>query len=181
MMRLLLLYFLFVPLLFGYSYDELLLKAQASIFPKIMLLDKKIEKKLIKNKLVYTIVCDESDYETALHVKQYIDNKFKGHFDRYPYEVQIVDFSHLGMQTPASAFYVLNSSKENIAKVAKIARKKGVITFSYDLENLKEGLLLSLLIEKSTMIYLNKENLRDDVDFVSFLYQMVKFLDKDSF
>lgn len=180
MKRALLFYLLFSQLLFAYNYDDLLFKAQASIFPKIMLLDKKIKNKLVQNKIIFTVVYDKEDYQTALHVKKYIDNKYKGHFDKYPYEVNLVDFAHLDIKTPASAFYVLKSSEANIKKVAKIAREKGAITFSYDIENLKEGLLFSLLIEKSTIIYMNKENLRNNVDFVSFLYQMVKFIDKDS-
>ena len=181
MKRILLFYLLFSQLLFAYNYDDLLLKAQASIFPKIMLLDKKIKNKLVQNKIIYTIVYDEEDYQTALYVKQYIDNRFKGYFDKYVYEVHVVDFSHLDVTTKASAFYVLKSSKKNIEKVASIAREKGVVSFSYDIDNLKHGLLFSLVIEKSTIIYLNKENLdTQSIDFVDFLFQMVKFIDKNS-
>jgi len=182
MIRVFLFFILFVQSLFGYNYDDLLLKAQSSIFPKIMLLDKKIQQKLVENKIIYTIVYDGNDYQTALHVKNYIDNIFRGHFDKYPYVVNAVDFSQLDATTKASAFYVLKSSKQNIEKVADIARQKGIITFSYDINNLKYGLLFSLIIEKSTVIYLNKENLNaNDIDFVDFLFQMVKFIDKDNF
>ncbi|ADN08445.1 hypothetical protein [Sulfurimonas autotrophica] len=181
MIRVLLFYFLLVQLLFGYNYDDLLLKAQASIFPKIMLLDKKIENKLVKNKIIYTIVYDGSDYQTALHVKKYIETTFKGRFDKYPYEIHLVDFSHLSTDTKASAFYVLKSSTKNIQKAAKIAYEKRIISFSYDINNLKYGLLFSLIIENSTVLYLNKEYLHiKNIDFGDFLLQMVKFIDKNS-
>jgi len=181
MIRLIVLYFIFAKLLFAYNYDDLLLKAQSSIFPKIMLLDKKVKNKLVENKLIYTIVYGNNDYETALHVKKYIETTFKGHFEMYPYEINVVDFEHLDTATKSSAFYVLKSSKENIEKVARIAREKGVGSFSYDIDNLKHGLLFSLIIEKSTVIYLNKENLdTQNIDFVDFLFQMVKFIDKNS-
>lgn len=181
MIRLIFLYFIFTKLLFAYNYDDLLLQAQSSIFPKIMLLDKKVKNKLVENKLIYTIVYDNNDYDTALHVKRYTDVILKKHSDTYPYEIHIVDFEHLDTATKASAFYVLKSSKKNIEKVARIAREKGVISFSYDIDNLKYGLLLSLIIEKSTVIYLNKENLdTQSIDFVDFLFQMVKFIDKNS-
>jgi len=39
----------------GYSYNEVLIKAQSKIFPKILLLDKKLKDKLIDGKIVYTI------------------------------------------------------------------------------------------------------------------------------
>ncbi|WP_457748912.1 hypothetical protein [Sulfurimonas sp.] len=181
MIRAFLFYFLLAQALFGYTYNDLVLKAQSSIFPKIMLLDKKIEDKLVNNKIIYTIVYDESDYQTALHVKQYINATFKGHFDKYPYEVNLVDFADLSIKTKASALYVLKSSADNIRKAANIAEEKGIISFSYDINNLKYGLLFSLIIEKSTMLYLNKEYLHiKSIDFVDFLLQMVKFIDKNN-
>jgi len=93
MIRVFLFFILFSQSLFGYNYDDLLLKAQSSIFPKIMLLDKKIKNKLVKSKVIYTIVYDENDYQTALHVKEYINTTFKGYFDtskQFIYDNQIV-------------------------------------------------------------------------------------------
>ena len=181
MIRVFLFFILFVQSLFGYNYDNILLKADSSIFPKIMLMDKKIKNKFIDYKIIYTIVYDERDYETALHVKKDIENIFKDYIDKYPYEVDLVEFSHLSLNTKASAFYVLKSSTDNIKKAANIARKKGIISFSYDINNLKYGLLFSLIIEKTTLLYLNKEYLHtNSIDFVDFLLQTVKFIDKNS-
>ena len=181
MIRLFLFSILLIQSLFGYNYDDLLLKADASIFPKIMLMDKKIKNKLIDNKIIYTIVYDERDYETALHVKKDIESTFKGYIEEYPYEVNLVDFSHLSSNIQASALYVLKSSTDNIKKVADIARKKKIISFSYDANNLKYGLLFSMVIEKRTLLYLNKEySLAKSIDFADFLLQTVKFIDKNS-
>ena len=166
-----------VDLAYGYNYDSLLLKAQASIFPKIILLDKKLDNKLIDKKIIYTIVYDESDYDTAVEVSEFIDKKYKGHFDNYIYKINLVKFSDLSSDTEATVFYALNSIS-SIIKVADIAKEKGTITFSYSIENLRRGLLFSLIIEKSTVLYLNKENLfAQEVDFVDSLLQMVKFID----
>ena len=43
MKKLLLISFILTTSLFGYSYNDLLIKAQSSIFPKILLLDKKLD------------------------------------------------------------------------------------------------------------------------------------------
>ncbi len=68
-----------------------------------------------------------------------------------------------------------------ISKVAKVAKEKGVIAFSYDIQNLKKGLLFSLMLEKSTVLYLNKEDLnKTKIDFVDSLLQMVRFIDKSN-
>lgn len=168
---------IFVNLAYAYNYDSLLLKAQASIFPKIILLDKKLNDKLIDEKIVYTIVYDENDYDTAVEVSEFIDKKYKGYFDNYIYEINLVKFSDLSNETEATVIYVLNS-KSSIIKIADIAKEKGIITFSYNIEDLRQGLLFSLVIEKATVLYLNKENLyTQEVDFVDSLLQMVKFID----
>ncbi|WP_415395815.1 hypothetical protein [Sulfurimonas sp. CS5] len=165
---------------YGYSYNDILLKAQASIFPKIMLLDKKLENKLIDGKVVYTIAYDESDLHIAQEISDFIDKNFEGNFDKYLYKINLVEFSDLSNDTETSAIYTLNSDKY-IDKVAKIAKDKGVIAFSYDIENLKKGLLFSLVLEKSTVLYLNKEDLnKTKIDFVDSLLQMVRFMDKNN-
>lgn len=178
MKRIILLSLLFMNLAYGYDYNNLLLKAQASIFPKIMLLDNKIKDKLIDEKIVYVIAYDKSDYETALFVSKFINEKYKGYFEQYAYKIDLVEFSNLSSETQASAIYILNSG-ENIKKAANIAKEKGIISFSYDLDNLKRGLLFSLMLEKSTVLYINKENLyTQKVDFVDALLQMVRFIEE---
>jgi len=179
MKKILFLYFTLLSFVFGYNYDEVLLKAQASIFPKIILLDKKIENKLIDGKIVYTIVYDKTDYYTALSIEKYINKNFNGKLDKYNYKINLVDFKDFSEQTEASAIYVLNLN-EHIEKIATVASNKGVISFSYDINNLKRGLMFSLVIEKSTVLYLEKENLHTTkVEFVDALLQMVRFIDKD--
>lgn len=179
MKKILFLYLALVSLAFGYNYDDLVLKAQASIFPKIILLDKKIDSKLIDGKIVYTIIYDKTDYPTALSIEKFIDKNFQGHLDTYEYKINLVDFANFSETTEASAIYVLNL-KEHIETIATIAMRKGIISFSYDINNLKRGLMFSLVIEKSTVLYLKKENLyTKKVDFVDALLQMVRFVDQD--
>lgn len=171
------LFFIFANLAYGYNYDDLLLKAQASIFPKILLLDKKLENKLVDGKIVYTIAYEKEDYNMALEINKFIDENYKGHFDKHMYKINLVEFSNLSSTTQSSVIYALNSDK-NIKKVADFAREKGIIAFSYDIKNLKAGLLFSLMLEKSTILYINKNNLHiQKIDFVDSLLRMVKFID----
>jgi len=180
MKKILLLLFIFINLAYGYTYDNLLLKAQASIFPKIIMLDKKLESKLVDGKIIYTIVYEKDDYETALEIEKFIDEKYNGHINDYLYKINLVEFSHLTKETQTSAIYSLNSEKQ-IKKVAEVARQKGVVTFSYDIDNLKNGLLFSLVLEKSTVLYCNKNNLHSqDISFVDSLYRIVKFIESRS-
>lgn len=180
MKKIIFLFLTLANLLYAHTYNEVLLKAQASIFPKIMLLDKKLPNKLIDGKIVYTIVYDKNDYQTALDIRKFIDENYDGYFDEYEYKINLVEFSDLSNETQASAIYVLNTSI-NINRVAKVAKEKGIVAFSYDLDNLKQGLLFSLLLEKSTVLYLNKENLdTQKIDFLDSLLQIVKFVENDN-
>lgn len=179
MKKIIFLYLTFVNLAFAYNYDEVLLKAQASIFPKIILLDKKLNYKLINGEIVYTIVHDESDYLIALDIRNFINKKFKGQLDKYTYRINLVNISDFSEKTQASSIYVLHVGA-SIAKVATIAKEKGIISFSYAVDNLKKGLMFSLSIEKSTVLYLEKRNLpSQDVDFVDSLLQIVRFIDSN--
>jgi hypothetical protein len=180
MKKIIFLCLIIVNIAYGYSYNDILLKAQASIFPKIMLLDKKLGNKLVDGKIVYTIAYNNSDLHIAQEISEFIDKNFEGYFDKYHYRINLVEFSNLSKETNASAIYSLNS-EEHIDKVAKIAKEKGIIAFSYDIQNLKKGLIFSLMLEKSTVLYLNKEDLnKTKIDFVDSLLQMVRFIDKNN-
>lgn len=180
MKKIVFLYLTLINMAFAYNYDYVLLKAQASIFPKIILLDKKIENKLIDGEIVYTIVYDKNDYDEALKISDFIDENYKGRFDKYRYKINLVDVLEFSTKTKASAIYVLQLDKE-IQKISDIAKEKGVISFSYDIGNLKDGLMFSLVIEKSTVLYVKKENLYNKkVEFVDSLLQIVRFTESDT-
>ncbi|MGE4418881.1 MAG: hypothetical protein AB7D38_03480 [Sulfurimonas sp.] len=177
MKKAVILLFILVSFSYGYTYNKLLLKAQASIFPKIIMLDKKLDGKLVEGKIIYTIVYEKNDYETALEIEKFIDEKYNGRFNDYAYKINLVEFADLSQETQASAIYSLNS-ENYIKKVAEIAEQKGVVTFSYDIDNLKNGLLFSLMLEKSTVLYFNKKNLHpNSINFVDSLYRIVKFVE----
>jgi hypothetical protein len=181
MKKIILLYLALVNLAFAYNYDEVLLKAQASIFPKIMLLDKKLQDKLIDGKIVYTIVFDESDYSKAVEIKESINANYHGHLDQYTYSINLVKSSDFCDKTEATAIYVLNVGNF-IANVVAVAKKKGIISFSYSINDLRKGLMFSLSIEKSTILYLEKTSIHtQNVDFVDSLLQMVRFIESDDF
>ncbi|MDD2357542.1 MAG: hypothetical protein PHX13_06515 [Thiovulaceae bacterium] len=139
-------------------------------------MDKKLVNKLIDGKIIYTIVYDQSDYYTALNIATTINKEYKGHLDKYDYTINLVEFSKFSYNTKATATYILNIDR-GVEKIADISKQKGVISFSYDINNLEKGLMFSLMIEKSTVLYLNKENLSTKkIDFVDELFQIVRFI-----
>ncbi len=162
---------------FAYSYNELLLKAQATIFPKLLLLDEKLDEKLVNGKIVYTIVYKERDYFTALEVRDLLETNHNHGLNGYKFVISMIKYSDISPDIEATALYALNAEKD-IAKVARIALSKNIITFAYNVEDTKKGLLFSLAMERSTVIYLNREVLQNcKVDFVDSLYQIVRLID----
>lgn len=175
MKKVVLFFLIFQNIAFAYSYNALLLKAQTAIFPKILLLDKKLTEKLIDDKILFSVIYEKSDLFTALEVRELLMAHYGKTLDKYPFEIKMIEYSEVSPDIKSTAIYLLNSGRD-MRKLAGTAMEKGVITFVYDNANLKEGFLFSLMIEKSTVIYLNKNVLQNsDVDFVDALYQIVRF------
>ena len=164
--------------LFAYSYNELLLKAQTSLFPKILLLDEHLQNKLVDGKIVYLVVYEENDVFSAVKVTELLEESFKARLDEYDFEVRMLRFEEIDANVEATAIYALNSEL-HIGRLAEIAQEKGIVTFAYDIAYLKKGLLLSLMVEKSTVLYLARPYLaKYRIEFVDVLYQIVRFIDE---
>lgn len=176
MLKSILIFFILTVTAFGYSYNETLIDAQAAVFPKILLLDKKLDKKLVQNKIVFIIAYEEADSVTATNLQTLLINRYKNSLSSYIFDVKTVEFSKISKDIEATAIYALNS-QTNIQNLSKICASKGIITFAYDINNLKDGLMFSLMLEKNTALYINKENFKNNmIDFVSSLYEIVKFI-----
>jgi hypothetical protein len=176
--KILVLLFIFKSLLLAYNYNDLLIKAQTALFPKILLLDKNLQEKLVDGKIVYIVAYEENDRFTAMNVAELIEEKFADRVDDFPLDVRLVPFDEIGDNIQATAIYALNSGT-HISRLAALAQKRGIITFAYDIVHLKEGFLFSLIVEKSTILYLAKESLPAyRIEFVDVLYQIVRFMDE---
>jgi hypothetical protein len=174
MKRIVLLFLIFQGVASAYSYNVLLLKAQAAIFPKIVLLDKKLNEKLINGKIVFTILYEENDLFAASEVRELMIENYGKMLENHPFEIKMIEYSNVSAQLQSTAVFLLNSERD-MRQLASRDMAKEVITFVYDIADLKKGFLFSMVIEKSTVIYLNKEVLQHtDVDFVDALYQIVR-------
>ena len=176
MKKLLVLFFTLSVGVYGYTYNETLIKAQAAVFPKILLLDKKLNTKLINNKILFIIAHEESDTTTAQNIQNMLQRQYKNNLLDYTLEVKTLEFSKISQNTDATAIYILNSQRY-INTLSKISASKNMITFTYDINNLKEGFMFSLVLEKNTALYINKESFKTDkINFVDSLYEIVKFI-----
>jgi len=72
-MKILLIILLMSLSLYSYEYDELLLRAQASMFPKIILLDQEINLKTIDNTVLISIIYNDNEAKEANDFKSLLD------------------------------------------------------------------------------------------------------------
>jgi hypothetical protein len=172
MKKIWILIFSIINFLHCYNYDNLLIDAQIKLYPKLILLDKNHNKKTINNKIHITIVHHHSDYQKALEIKRKIEKT-------HPVvTAEIKEFSQIDNNLKSSALYILKGEDKDIEKVTKIASKKHIPTFSYDIEDLKHNCLISLYIEQTPVIYFNnKVHKKYGINFSDLFYQIVRFKD----
>lgn len=178
-MRLWLLIVLAAMPIFGFNYNPLLLKAQASIFPKLLMLAKEPGKLLVNKDIVFAVIHEEEDYESAWQLKKLMEEQYEGHLEGYPFRIVLIDYEKLNDTLEASAVIALHSEKF-IHELAQLVIKKKIVSFVGDAVYLKEGFLFSLNLERSTVIYMNKPMLPYyGIEFSDTLYHVVRFFDEN--
>lgn len=179
MKRIAILIFLLNILLFASSYNEFLLKIQAKIYPKIILLDKKIDEALKDEKVRIGIVYDDGDFFTALFIKELIIKMYNNRLNGYYFEIVPIKMLNIlnKSQNIYSYLYILKSNPDNLKMLSFYVQKNRIVTFTYDKNDLKYGFLFSVNLEKRPVIYLNKKALRRDFEFAPSLFQIVRIID----
>lgn len=178
-MRLWLLIVMLAIPIFGFNYNPLLLKAQASIFPKLFMLVKEPAKLLVKDEVVFAIIHEEEDFESAWLLKNLIEEQYHGDLEGYAFRIVLIEYERLNDTLEASAVIALHS-EEFIQALAQLVIKKKIVSFVGDAVHLKEGFLFSLNLERSAVIYMNKPVLPDyGIEFSDTLYHIVRFFDEN--
>ena len=103
------------------TYDPLLLRAQASIFPKIVLLDQDLNRKTPDNKVVLSIVSTSRDPHIAQQLKKLIENKYGSSLGNKSLVVNVTTFEEFNQNSLATAYIVLHGSESLVEKVVSHA------------------------------------------------------------
>lgn len=174
-MKVLLILLLFSLEIFGYEDNPLLLRAQATVFPKIILLDKDIKSKVLDNKISLNIIHNEEETESAQYLKEMIDKKYKGALGLYDFVVELTNITKDEDIKDSTSYYFLNLIEESKKNILSKAKERNKICFGYSNDDFNKGILISLLLKEKTYIYLNKEVLSEyNMKFVPIFYKIVK-------
>ena len=161
----------------AFEYSSLLLRAQASVFPKIIMLDADIDKKVINNTIVLHVVYEHDDFAAAQNTKHMIERVYGENLGSYGFKVELID-SRADEIEVATAYLLLNVESDTANRSAAQAMSNQRICFSYNYKDLEDTSLISLQLKEKAYIYLSKRRLSEyDIKFQSVFYNIVKVVE----
>lgn len=159
------------------EYNSLVLRAQASIFPKIIMLDNDLEAKIHGNEIVLHIFYESIDLRSAIELKDLIVQQYKGSIGNYSLDIKLKEAGSnvvFGDVIP-TAYLVLTVSDVLLNNIMAVASENQRIFFSYNHRDMKRYSLISLLLKEKVYIYLNKKQLSGyGIKFQPVFYKIVK-------
>ena len=160
------------------TYDPLLLRAQASIFPKIILLDQGLSRKSPGDEVILNIVSISRDLHVAKQLKELISEKYGGRLGNRKLTVNITLFDDLDEQSLATAYIILHGPESSIKKVVNYASGHERIVFGYSLSSFIYDSLVSVYVKEKTYVYLNKLAVqRYGIRFMPVFYKITKIIE----
>lgn len=162
----------------GSEYDPLLLRAQATVFPKIIMLDEEIDKKIEKNVVSFQLFFSDKDKQTAERLKELIQENYGQSFGDKEFNVTISSFNDFSQQNIATAYFLLKGTPENHQRITQHAANNRRLVFCYDYNDFSHKPLISLQVKEKTYIYLNKTAIHDyGIKFKPLFYNIVKVIE----
>ncbi len=155
--------------------DTILLNTHMKIIPKIMVLDLKVASK--SNTALLAIVYETNHKKLAQNVADEINQNYNGRVGNLNFIAIPVNVDDLFMRKDITFVYLTSMSNRSVDKIASWAVVSTIPTFSYNLSDLEHGILGSITIERSTIIYINKNVLKEGkFKFNDALFQLAKLI-----
>ena len=162
----------------GGSYDPLLLRAQASIYPKIILLDQKLTEKTNNNNVLISIVTTEQSNRIAEQLKALINKKYNNTLGNNKLTINIITFNEIQESPVATAYIAMEAREASFKKLVSHASDHGRIVFSYNYTDFKYNALISLHVKEKTYIYFNKTAVQlYNIKFMPIFYKIIKIIE----
>lgn len=144
------------------SYNENILKIEANIIPRIVLMDYKFTDKLHDKHIRVLLLHNGMDAISALKMQNIMEEKYPDGIKGYALDIRLQTYdAFLAHPQPATVYYLMDTHTSTIKDVVAIARKQGVLTFSHDTKNLALGANVSLKIDKKIIPYINVTSLKE--------------------
>lgn len=155
-MKTILLFLTLISSLFALSINESLLKVHSTLVPKIYLMDYKFKDKVKDNAIAIAIMYKENEYKDAKRLKGMIENKYKDGIRGYKVKPELVKYKDI-KTTEVNIYYLFPTNSEEIKEVVNKASTVDALTFAYNRDDLKHGVMISLNVSKKIEPLLNLE------------------------
>lgn len=176
-MRFLLL--LFIVYFVGSTDESFVLNAHIRMIPKIMALDTRLSSKSPSSKAILAVVYDTNQKNTAYSIAEQINKTHNGKVSNISFTAAAYTFDEMTEHRDIAFIYIVpRSNVQLVKKVAAWGILNSIPTFSYDVTDLEYGILGSISIERSTVVYINKNTLKEGkFRFNDILFQIARIIE----
>ena len=126
-------------------------------------MDYDLKTKINKNTIFITLFYNQSDYKSAQSLKQNIETKYEDGLGKYSLSIKLVLYSEKNIDNlNSNLYYLFPATKKEIQEVLKVAKKTKALTFSYNDDDLKYGVMSSVLIATKVKPILNLDAIKSN-------------------
>lgn len=163
---------------FLHGQNNLLLDTHIRMIPKIMALDTKLVSKSGSKKIELAIIYDDERKKLATEIASEINRHYNNKVGNITFSASAVSSNELIEHRDIDFIYTIALTSPSLKKVAQWGLRNGIPTFSDDINGLDNGILGSIAIERSTVIYLSKSALKEGkFRFNESLFQIVRLVE----
>jgi len=163
----------------GVADESFVLNAHIRMIPKIMALDTRLSSKSPSFKATLAVVYDTNQKNAAFSIAEQINKVHNGKVSNLAFSATAYSFDELVERRDIAFIYIVpRCNSQLIKKVAVWGIVHSVPTFSYDVTDLEYGILGSIAIERSTVVYINKNTLKEGkFRFNDILFQIARIIE----
>lgn len=158
--------------------DPLLLNAHVRMIPKIMFLETQVSSHNTGDKAILGVIYAGNRKNSAKKIAEEFNSYHNGKVGSFPFIAIAISVEELLVRHDIACTYLIEMDDSSIKRVASWGVSQSIPTFAYDLNALDLGILGSISIERTTVIYLNKRVLKlAKFRFHSSLFQIAKLVE----
>lgn len=126
---------------------------------------------------ILAIVYESSRKELAQNVAEEINQIYNGKVGNLNFVAVALSVDELIARNDIYFVYLTSLSNRSVDKISEWGLSNSIPTFSYNVSDLDHGILGSITIERSTVIYINKNSLKEGrFHFNDALFQLARFI-----
>lgn len=173
------LFLFFIGFFIAAADQSFLVNTHIRILPKIMALDTHLSAKASSSKVIFAIVYDSNKKAHAQWIADEMNRVYNEKIAAISFTALPLSVDELITHKDIAFVYLLQQrNSQSVRKVATWGIANTVPTFSYDVNDLGFGILGSISIERSTIVYINKNTLKEGkFRFNDTLFQIARLVE----